>query len=412
MSITLFVLDAMRHDYINENNTPFLYECSKKGTYYNRVIPSFGFCERTEIFTGLKPNESGFFTAIGYDPNNSPFKESRISSSFEMIDNILPNIGIKGIIPSGYLHNIYRRIVNSKLNRKNNGMSIYNIPFSLLQFWALTEDRIDHRDPKAFETPSIFSLLSGKNKSFFYDSFTALNMPSNGTDKDRMDMALIDMKENNNYFYLVYISVPDFIGHKYGPNSIELKTELRKLDNDLKGYSDKVLTLDPNSTFIFLGDHGMATVKIYFNAEKEILKISKNHSLELKKDYIYFLDSTLVRLWFFSEKAKLVFTNFFEISDDFNNYGTFINRELAEKEHIPWGDRRYGDIAWWANTGVLVYPDFFHRVEKYKGMHGYNPALRQNQGTCIVYGKSTQEKYQETIPLTGIFEVLKQTLLL
>jgi hypothetical protein len=130
----------------------------------------------------------------------------------------------------------------------------------------------------------------------------------------------------------------------------------------------------------------------------------------LKKDYIYFLDSTVVRLWFFSEKAKSIFTDYLEISDDFNNYGTFINRELAEKEHIPWGDRRYGDIAWWANTGVLVYPDFFHRVEKYKGMHGYNPALRQNQGTCIVYGKSTQEKYQETIPLSGIFEVLKQTL--
>ena len=68
-------------------------------------------------------------------------------------------------------------------------------------------------------------------------------------------------------------------------------------------------------------------------------------------------------------------------------------------------------MTWWADSGVLVYPDFFHNDGvPYKGMHGYNPALRQNQGTCIVYGKSTQEKYQETIPLSGIFEVLKQTL--
>ena len=102
------------------------------------------------------------------------------------------------------------------------------------------------------------------------------------------------------------------------------------------------------------------------------------------------MDSTLVRLWFFSDKAKSIFSNSLKISDDFNDFGIFIDKDLSERECIPWGDRRYGDIVWWANTGVLVYPDFFHRIEKYKGMHGYNPLLSQNQGTCIVYGKSIQ----------------------
>ena len=412
MSITLFVLDAMRHDYINEINTPFLYECSKKGRYYNRVIPSFGFCERTEIFTGLKPIESGFFTAIGYDPKHSPFKNRTIPASYEKIEKIIPHFSIDGILPYESLHALFRRVINYKLNVGTNRMSIYNIPFSLLKYWALTEDRIDHRDPKAFETPSIFSLLSDKKKSFFYDSFTALNIPSNGSDRDRMHLALENMKKNDKYFYLIYISAPDLYGHKYGPNSIELKKELRKLDNDLREYTCNVMKYDSDSNFIFLGDHGMATVKVYFDAEREILKIAKNNCLKLKKDFIYFLDSTLVRLWYFSDKAKSIFSNSLIISDDFNEFGNFIDKDLSERECIPWGDRRYGDIIWWANTGVLVYPDFFHRIEKYKGMHGYNPLLSQNQGTCIVYGKSIQSNYVETIPLTDIFEILKQILLL
>tara|TARA_B100001123_G_C15321328_1_gene1028004 strand:+ start:120 stop:1358 length:1239 start_codon:yes stop_codon:yes gene_type:complete len=412
MATTLFVLDAFRNDYICESNTPFLFECSKKGEYYKRVIPSFGFCERTEIFTGLKPKESGFFTAIGYDPENSPFNGLSFPKSLEKFESLIQNFGIKGIIPDGFLQAILRKIINNRLNSKKYRMNIYNIPFPLLHYWALTEDRIDHRDPEAFSVPSIFSLLLKHNKSFFYDSFTALNIPANGTDFDRIRLALDDMKRNNRHFYLVYISMPDYLGHKYGPNSIQLKKGLQQLDRELKKYYDEVLEISPKNNFIFLGDHGMATVKVYFNAEKEILSIAKKNSLDLKKDYIYFLDSTIVRLWYFSKKAKIVFNDWLKVSNKFNNLGIFITKRLAEKEHIPWNDRRYGDILWWANTGVLVYPDFFHRVEKYRGMHGYNPLKKQNQGTCIVYGHKIDKYYQDQISLSGIYSVLKKTLYL
>ena len=73
--VVYLLLDAFRCDYIDEKSTPFLYNCSQKGIFYKQVIPSLSFCERTEIFTGKKPNESGFFTAIGYEPASSQYKK-------------------------------------------------------------------------------------------------------------------------------------------------------------------------------------------------------------------------------------------------------------------------------------------------------------------------------------------------
>ena len=404
-------MDAMRSDYISKTNTPFLWKCSKEGEYYKKVIPHFGYCERTEIFTGQTPEESGYFTAIGYDPGNSPFRNVRFLNVLGSLEEFVPkNIKLFGLNDKGLGYRIFRKLVNRWIIRETNGISGQQIPIQLLKYWNLTEDKIDHRDIKAFQVPSIFSLLTNENKSFYYDSFTALNLPSSGSDTDRMEMVMKDKILNNNNFYLVYISLPDYYGHNFGPESVETKNALLTLDCNLKKYTSKLLNIDPNCNFIYLGDHGMAAVNIYFNAEIEILEIARKCQLKLKKDFIYFLDSTLVRLWFFSEKAKTIFKNNLENSIEFLNNGIFINDEIAKKEKIPLMDERYGDLIWWANTGTLVFPDYFHRVKKYKGMHGYDPQKIENQGTCIIYGKEINYKEVESIHLTDVFDILKKTL--
>ena len=403
----------MRSDYITKENTPFLWKCANEGEYYKKVIPNFGFCERTEIFTGQTPRESDFFTAIGYDPTHSPFKNVKGLKLIEYLERIVPKkLGIPFVASStGIFYKIFRLFVNKWIINETNGIGGQNIPIPLLKYWGLTEDKIDLRDGNAFNVPSIFSLLSENGKTYFYDSFTALNMPSNGSDLNRMQMVVDDIKANNEDFYLVYVSGPDYYGHKYGPDAAEFKDVLKQIDLDLKTYTNKILEIDPKANFIYLGDHGMATVNQYFDAEKEILSIAKNNYLELEKDFIYFLDSTLVRLWFFTEGAKNIFEQALYNSPTFNNNGVFINEDIANKEKIPWGDSRYGDIIWWANTGVLVFPDFFHRVEKYKGMHGYDPSKKENQGTCIVYGGNIDQSEIDSIYLTDVFDIMKNLLI-
>ena len=411
MTTILFLMDAMRSDYLSKENTPFLYKCSKEGDYYKRVIPNFGFCERTEIFTGQTPIQSGFFTAIGLDEKNSSFKNLPELPILEIIDNNIPkNFKIPFLLKKGELYHFFRRIINRWIIKRTLGISPQNIPLGLLPYWALTEDKIDHREENAFDVESIFSLLKQSGKKLYYESFSALSISFNGSDENRLKMMLNNMKKENVDLSLVYISAPDLFGHEYGPGSKELNAALFKMDSQLEYYTNEILKIDENTKFIFLGDHGMAQVEKYFDAEKQILKIAKSNMLNLKKDFIYFLDSTLVRLWFFSKRAKSIFETELLGSELFLENGVFINEKIAMKENIPWNDPRYGDMIWWANNGVLVFPDFFHRIKKYKGMHGYNPFLKCNQGLCVVYGNKNKNKITEEIHLNEVFKILRESL--
>ena len=89
MRVVFILLDAFKQEYISEMNTPFLYSKSGEGKHIKKLIPSAGFCERTEIFFGLKPKQSGFFTAIGFNPNNGAYKASFFLNLFGWIEQKL-----------------------------------------------------------------------------------------------------------------------------------------------------------------------------------------------------------------------------------------------------------------------------------------------------------------------------------
>jgi len=413
MPVVFFLLDAMRHDYISAKTTPFLHKCSQNGIYYRHVIPSFGFCERTEILTGLRPDESGFFTAIGYDPENSPFNSIKFLFLLQFLGRFVPKkIPIPSVVTPGGFYRYYRALMSKLLIKLSDiRMNSYSIPFTLLPYFNLTEDRIDHREKELFSKPSILEHLENRDLEYYYDSFTGLNLPSSGTDNDRMAMALAAAGRKGYTLYLIYISLPDSYGHKYGPSSPELKNAIHDMDGQIESFVEIFKKCVGECTFIFLGDHGMVPITKLFDAKSVIFNISKKLGLKIRKDFIYFLDSTLVRMWFFSDRAKQLFPDALRESEDFNQFGNFINEHIAQKYHIPWGDRRYGDILWWANSGILIYPDFFHNHNvPYKGMHGYKPELLESQGMCIVYGNNTNKKEIDGIPLTRIFDVLKETL--
>ena len=83
----IFILDAHRASYIDNHAPPYLSMLKNKYCYYD-LTPSFGFCERSEIFTGLCPLESDNLTAIGHDPKNSPYNTFRLG--FNILSKVLP----------------------------------------------------------------------------------------------------------------------------------------------------------------------------------------------------------------------------------------------------------------------------------------------------------------------------------
>jgi len=73
-TVVFIVCDAIRWDYLTEDDSPFLLNLAENGTYAEKVKPSLGFCERTEMFSGTRPEDSGYFTAFTLDGEKSDFR--------------------------------------------------------------------------------------------------------------------------------------------------------------------------------------------------------------------------------------------------------------------------------------------------------------------------------------------------
>ena len=414
MPVILLLLDALRYDYLSKDAMPFLNSLIPESEYYEHVIPSYGFCERTEILSGMAPDESGFFTAIGFEPEYSPYSANSIYSKVDRILGFLPeqakfpgigrNVNISRKARS-YLAPLLLKRINS------NRLGSYNIPFSFLPFLNLTEDAEESSYNNSSETESIIFRLNKEGRSVCLDTFTSLSDTRGLSDENRLMLAVNVLKAGGNDLILVYNSIPDHFGHKYGPDSYLLKNELKILDDTLKEFVAECQNINDDTTFVFLGDHGMAKVSQRLNIKSIIKKMSKRTRLKPVRDYVYFLDSTMFRMWFFSKESESFLMAELESDQELISHGRFVTKDYAEKFRIPYGDKRYGDLLWLANDGVLVSPDFFHsQNENIQGMHGYNPKNSENHGTCLVYGKKAKKQIIKEIELTDVYNILELVL--
>ena len=412
MSTILLLLDAFRHDYLKEITTPFLWRCAQEGEYYYNVVQSMGFCERTEILTGLEGDKTGFFTAIGFDPQNSPYVKVPLMRFLGIIEDItLFPLRLFSRNFHTQVQEKMRYLISCQFKEMGITMPSYFIPYSWLPYFSLTEDRIDHRNPAAFQVPTILTLLAEAGRTYCYDTFTALNFNSPyQSDADRLNAVICDIQKSPKDLYLVYIAAPDVFGHWYGPDSLDFRRVLRSLDKDLEHFVQSLEQKVPGNRYVFLGDHGMMTVNKRIDAAKEISRLLRLVRLRKGRDVIYFLDSTMVRLWAISDKARSMLPVVLTKSDMFNRNGTWMDEKIAKRNNVPLSDRRYGDYLWVANPGTLIFPDYFHIRRPCKGMHGYDPHLPESRGTCIHWGSGIPSSKKPVLPLSGVFNVIKRSL--
>lgn len=370
---TIFVLvDALKSKYLNDKNMPFLYSFSKNGRYIEKIIPSAGFCERCEIFSGLDCFNTGNFTAIGYDPDNSPYANENIILGMA---NLISKVNYK---LAKYLLRKYR-------DKKGISLKPYRIPIRSLNRFCLTEDGTIQRI--AYRT--IFNVLDENNMKYTLDGFTSL------ADNPRhRKLTSKELVEREIYvgtdFIPVYIGEIDHFGHKYGSDIESMKPYLRSVDEKLKELYD--IAIRNNYNFAVLGDHGMVPIDNYVN----IHDCLRDCRVTLHKDYEMFVDSTVVRFWFFNERARKDISD--TINNKLSNYGIIVDRLNCIKYRIPLdimvsdGKPLYGDLVWCANSGILLVPDYFNpEYPKYKGMHGYYD-INMEEGTGLFVSTASSRK--------------------
>lgn len=377
---TVFILiDALRTDYVSESTMPFLYQLAMNNIYVKRIVPSFGFCERTEIFTGMRPNVSGNFTALGYDKELSEYQNfHHFLKKINIIDRKIDSL-------------TFRKILKKVFKRLGIKMPPYQIPLELLSSLYLTEDRISQYEPHAFNGESLFDLLREKCCTVDINTFTELGSKCKLTDIERFDY--IAKHLHDDYDFLVsYIGMIDWFGHTKTHDKEFMSEKLHDVDQQLKKIYGLLKLTEEHVNFVILGDHGMIPVR------KKIDFMSKffNTGLNLHTDVDVFIDSTIIRVWIYNEIAFERINKLFEL-EYFKDNGFLLTDCLADQYNIPFhkknanGDNIYGDFIWAARPGVIISPDYFNKGKNLTGMHGYADIVEEGKGVLVI---STAEKYQ------------------
>ena len=136
----------------------------------------------------------------------------------------------------------------------------------------------------------------------------------------------VGKKSDIDFFYFGEL---DNLGHKYGTKSIPLIRAIKDIDKKLEGMKFDLI----------FSDHGM------INVEKIVsVPITDN----------CFIDSDMARYWGSDEELDKIKEKL----------------PLENGKIIEW-NKKYGDLIFLVNTGVLIFPDFWNE-NIVKGMHGYD----------------------------------------
>lgn len=380
------LLDALRHDFIDSERTPFLASLKERARSAT-VIETFAFQTRPAYFAGLEPEESNICHLFEYNPEASPFSFLR---SCTPLTSLVEALGAGGIC-----RKVIRRIARAIEERRGNSaaaavMGTEQIPLHLLPLFALSEKR--HTDePGIFpHHPTFFDRLRSRQLTWSW-----IGYPRHFGSTPEILRAFAEAPEADVAY--LHFSELDWIGHRFGPSSGEMNGALQAMDAAMR----QLLASDLNQgkRAVIFGDHGMVEVESTLDLEAHLLTLP----LRVGKDYHCFLDSTQARFWFASPEARRV------VVESLNSLkqGHILTPAEREALRLRFNHRRYGDEIFMLDVPAVIHPSYFVRRGKPpKGMHGYLPAMRDNATQVLAVGPWQPSVAAAPMAMTGIYDIL------
>lgn len=410
-SVLVVLIDGMRGDYINKVDTPFIHEQVEKGLYIKELEKEAPFCERSEIYTGENSSVTGNYAAFTYDPENSPFSALDGYNSYLHIADFL-NFTLPLFLRGKFGHNLYRLfkklrvLYTQRMLDCSSDISVYSvndIPSKFLSQFRLTEDHYPYNHSSAFDVPSVFSKLEehGKKYAYFFDD---LRVEKSGLSRDERFEMLKSLFGSDYDVYFYADSEIDAITHVYGTAGDARKDVVKKVDSMLRELHDKFVMNHKNGTTILFSPHGMIDVEKYFSPEESMLQFFKENNLKILQDVVYFIDSTMVRVWGSgAHKVKELF-----MSKEWLDHGAYVDDEIGKEYNIKKNISSHEEV-WWAKPGVCNFPDFFRKYKPPKGMHGYFMDSLEMNGFATITGPDVESDVIKNAKLKNLYNTILHT---
>ena len=265
-------------------------------------------------------------------------------------------LSISEIIPSDRLSKTGRRFVFKLLNEPTWAVPD-SVPTPFLEFFEQYL-KTSFNTPHCLDVPTLFDVIRSKGLKYTFkfqgrvSTYNLLNGVISSVKKRRIpDLTFIH-----------HITL-DAVGHYRGPYDKNIHKELALLKDMLIELFTLIDNEQLNIVVLIFSDHGMAPINNYLDVESVFLDLP----IKLVKDYMYFLDSTMVRLWCFTPKYRRILLE----RIDGLHCGHFLSSSEKSMLRIDKLGREHGELMYVLDEGFCIYPDFFFRKLKPLGIHGY-----------------------------------------
>ncbi len=354
----LIIIDGCNEDYINERSMPFLFSVKQKSKYLSmEITPSFA--TRIELLSGRSPQTTDTFTDFCFGQPILPFRLLKI---FPLPKNLFRHKNSINLKPLWrFLYYLkHRTWVEQKDISILTGIyfaftgiwiDFAKIPISLLPYFSISESvQKRKKTEKLGASDNLMGIL--KKNGFKVESIYGTAEHIN---KKMSRCALRD-----DQVIVLHYGETDCFGHKYGPNSPEVKEVIGSIDKSIKYIYE--LVESKLEFLVVMGDHNMVEVVDNVDLWQELQQLDA----KLAKDYLVFLSSPMARFWFEKEEARKEVRSLLR---SLGKYGREVSKDELRQKRLPVNDK-YGELIFWANKGINFSPDFYHS-SKVKGMHGY-----------------------------------------
>lgn len=232
--LLLISLDGYRWDFTQKFSPPFLTKFKKDNTSLKSLIPTYPtktFPNHLSIVTGSYPMNHGIISNHFYSPDIQKVYSLKNRESVENPD-------------------FYQAIPIWGLLEKNNIKTA-------TYFWPGSEA------PIKGISPSIFKLFNKETP--------------NQTKIEEVLNWLKREDENAPRFMTIYFSDVDSAGHRFGPNSPEVKKAVLDIDSHLLNLISNAQKISPDLDIIIVSDHGMqelvpSNIEQLFKTENEVIR--------------------------------------------------------------------------------------------------------------------------------------------
>ena len=339
------MLDAFRPDYLPR--TKFLYNLSKYSVV-GTLEETFGFIPRPAYFGGLTPNDYGFSNMFKYNKNEKPFISSKYIHNNRFINESTKRYFI--------LQNSKEYLTNFEAAYADT----LNIPLKYLHHFSLSEKY--HPASKYCNYKSTYHILDERGLKWYDNSWPLYNGRTNPTDGFILSEALKAIDGTQDFSFLHFSSL-DSIGHTYGPGSYQIHSQLKIIDDICMYLHSHIASIYESFDIVFFGDHGMLQVIDHI----DIIPKLEGFKNSINSNFIYFVDSTMIRFWTNSIEEKKLLIDFLNKSKD----GFVLDEDKRKQYSIDKLDRSNGEIYFMAYPGVIFHPNFFQSSNGIPlGMHG------------------------------------------